>query len=187
MQVGKKIKRIRKHRKLSQAQLAVLLGYGETAQARIGQFETGYRSPNNETMEKLLEVLDCDPLALKDVSGDDASELMEIFFWIEEENPDMMKIFQFQRIPGERVNTTDDTGVYYHDNDYWPAHSPYGFWLDYGLLNTFLEEWVFHREELAQGIITKEEYFEWKIGWPKTIDDCNKRIPAKDWRKKKNT
>ena len=187
MLTSEKIKIIRKFRGYSQAELATKMGLGEKAQARIGQFETGYRVPNKETVEKIADVLECNPEMLMDVSGQDASELMQIFFWIEEKNPGTLHVFQMQRIPGERVNTTDDPGVYYHDNDHWPAHSPYGFWMDYGLLNTFIEEWVFHKQELADGVITKEEYFEWKINWPFTCDDCNRRIPARDWRKPKES
>ena len=74
--------------------------------------------------------------------------------------------------------------VYYHDNAYWPAHAPHGFWLRYGsFLDDCMTEWAFRQHELRIGLITKEEYFEWKINWPETSDDCGKRIPYKDWRK----
>lgn len=186
MLMGKKIQRIRNFRGYNQTELAGMLGYGENGQGRITQFESGYRNPRKDTLEKIACLLDCNPETLQDVSGQNASELMQILFWMEEDNPGMLRVFQFKRIPGERVNTTDDPGVYYHDNDHWPAHEPFGFWMDYPLLNDFLAEWVFHKQELADGIITKEEYFEWKINWPYTCDDCNRRIPAKDWRKPKN-
>ena len=32
-------------------------------------------------------------------------------------------------------------------------------------------------------VITREEYFEWKIGWPYTCDECGKHKPAKQWRR----
>ncbi|MBQ9612158.1 MAG: helix-turn-helix transcriptional regulator [Lachnospiraceae bacterium] len=186
MLMGKKIQRIRNFRGYNQTELAGMLGYGENGQGRITQFESGYRNPRKDTLEKIARLLDCNPETLQDVSGQNASELMQILFWMEEDNPGMLRVFQFKRIPGERVNTTDDPGVYYHDNDHWPAHEPFGFWMDYPLLNDFLAEWVFHKQELADGIITKEEYFEWKINWPYTCDDMGRRIPAKDWRKPKS-
>jgi len=40
-----------------------------------------------------------------------------------------------------------------------------------------------HKQELASGKITKEEYIKWKINWPQTADDCGKFKPKKQWRK----
>ena len=37
-------------------------------------------------------------------------------------------------------------------------------------------------DELKSGEITRDEYFEWKINWPQTCDDCGKREPSKQWR-----
>ena len=45
------------------------------------------------------------------------------------------------------------------------------------------EEWTLRKEELTSGAITRDEYFEWKINWPQTCDDCGKREPSKQWRK----
>jgi hypothetical protein len=46
-----------------------------------------------------------------------------------------------------------------------------------------MKEWVIRKEELKSGQITKDEYFEWKINWPYTCDDCGKHEPKKQWRK----
>jgi hypothetical protein len=51
------------------------------------------------------------------------------------------------------------------------------------LLNDFMREWLIRKQELAEGIITKEEYQEWKVNWPQTADDCGKFEPKKQWRK----
>ena len=76
-----------------------------------------------------------------------------------------------------------DASVYYHDNDSWPAHAPVCMWFDYGVLNDFLKEWVVRMNELKSGVITRDEYFEWKINWPQTCDRCGKYEPKKQWRK----
>ena len=47
-------------------------------------------------------------------------------------------------------------------------HIAVGF--DYSLLDDFLNTWKKKKEDLASGKITKEEYFEWKINWPRTED-----------------
>lgn len=38
----------------------------------------------------------------------------------------------------------------------------------------------------VQMMITKDEYFEWKLNWPDTCDDCGRREPMKRWRKARN-
>ena len=43
------------------------------------------------------------------------------------------------RNPG-KCNASDDKSVRYNDSDEWPAHSPVGMWIDYGLVNEFLRE-----------------------------------------------
>ena len=58
----------------------------------------------------------------------------------------------------------------------------FGMWFNYGILNNFLKEWTLRKEELKSGKITRDEYFEWKINWPQTCDDCGKREPSKQWR-----
>ena len=110
-----------------------------------------------------------------------ASELMEILFWIDEFNPGMINLFQSETYPGENSNSSDDTAIRYHDSDSWPAHSPVGMWFNYGILNDFLKEWTLRKEELKSGKITRDEYFEWKINWPQTCDGCGKYEPKKQW------
>lgn len=183
MNVGKKIKKIRQFRGLKQAELGQLLGMGDTSQARIGQYEIGFRTPSKELLDRMAKVLDVNPQTLYDNTGENASELMELFFWLEEDHPGLLHIFEMKRWPGERINTTQDINIYYHDNEYWPARRPHGFWLNYGtILDSFMEEWAYRQHERRIGLITDEEYFEWKINWPETCDDCGRALPHKDWR-----
>ena len=112
----------------------------------------------------------------------DASELMEILFWIDEFNPAAINLFQLETYPGEKCNSSEDTAVRYHDSDNWPAHPPVGMWFNYGVLNDFMKEWVLRKEELKSGKITRDEYFEWKINWPQTCDGCGKYEPKRQWR-----
>ena len=184
MNVGKKIKKIRQFRGLKQAELGQLLGMGDTSQARIGQYEIGFRTPSKELLDRMAKVLDVNPQTLYDNTGESASELMELFFWLEEDHPGLLHIFEMKRWPGERINTTQDINIYYHDNEYWPARRPHGFWLNYGtILDSFMEEWAYRQHERRIGLITDEEYFEWKINWPETCDDCGRALPHKEWRK----
>ena len=194
MKTGEKLKRIRKFRGYNQPEFAVMVGLGENAAPRIAQYESGYRVPSPKLLKTMAEVLDCNSLALMDVTGQNVEELMMLLFWLEEEHPGMFHAFQMQRIRqetnhndviGDNESSQTDDNVYYHDGDSWPAHAPYGLWIDNNLMNGFIQEWLYHKKELNAGTITKEEYFEWKIGWPYTCDECGKREPAKKWRKEK--
>ncbi len=97
-------------------------------------------------------------------------------------------LFQFVRNPG-KCNVSDDKSVRYYDNDDWPAHPPVGMWLQYGLVNDFMREWCLRKEQLQNGEISEDEYFEWKINWPATSSkvDYNGKDDKKcsyQWRKK---
>ena len=155
MTIGDKIKKIRTFRKMTQAELGAALGWGEKGANR---------------------------LALYDTTTMDATEFMELLFWIDEFNPSAINLFQMETYPGEKCNSSEDTSVRYHDNDSWPAHPPVGLWINYGLVNDFMKEWVLRKEELKSGEITRNEYFEWKINWPQTCDGCGKHEPKKQWR-----
>lgn len=51
------------------------------------------------------------------------------------------------------------------------------------LLDEFLAEWQIRKQELAEGLITREEYMEWKINWPATCDGSGEYPPNKEWKK----
>ena len=45
-----------------------------------------------------------------------------------------------------------------------------------------MKEWILRKEEMKSGVITRDEYFEWKINWTQTCDDCGKYEPKRKWR-----
>ena len=49
------------------------------------------------------------------------------------------------------------------------------------LMTDLLSEWQRRKKDLADGKISKAEYTEWKLNWPKTTDECGKHEPAKEW------
>ena len=182
MTIGDKIKKIRTFRKMTQAELGAALGWGEKGANRLAQYETNYRVPKKELVTEMAKILDVNPWTLYDATTMDATEFMELLFWIDEFNPSAINLFQMETYPGEKCNSSEDTSVRYHDNDSWPAHPPVGLWINYGLVNDFMKEWVLRKEELKSGEITRNEYFEWKINWPQTCDGCGKHEPKKQWR-----
>ena len=183
MTIGDKIKKIRTFRKMTQAELGAALGWGEKGANRLAQYETNYRVPKKELVTEMAKILDVNPWTLYDATTMDATEFMELLFWIDEFNPSAINLFQMETYPGEKCNSSEDTSVRYHDNDSWPAHPPVGLWINYGLVNDFMKEWVLRKEEMKSGEITRNEYFEWKINWPQTCDGCGKHEPKKTMEK----
>ena len=180
MNFNLKLKKIRTFRKMTQKELSEKIGL--TDQHRIVQYEKGVRVPKKDLVDKMAQALDVNPYTLYDTAGRDASEMMELLFWLDEFNPSALHLFLPRKFPGEKCNEVADTSVYYHDNDSWPAHAPVCMWFDYGVLNDFLKEWVVRMDELKSGEIARDEYFEWKINWPQTCDGCGKYEPKKQWR-----
>lgn len=112
---------------------------------------------------------------------------MLTFLWFDEDDRNTIYLFQLVRNPG-KCNVSDDKSVRYYDNDDWLARAPVGMWIDYGLVNDFMREWCLRKEQLKNGEISEDEYFERKINWPATsrkVDyygkDTKKR--SYQWRK----
>ena len=51
---------------------------------------------------------------------------MRTFFWLDEDSPGSIRLFQLVRNPG-RAGAADDTSVRYNDGDDWPAHPPVSY------------------------------------------------------------
>ena len=183
MNFNLKLKKIRQFRGMTQKELALRLGIGEKDGHRIVQYENGSGVPKKDLVDQIAKILDVNPWTLYDTAGRDASEMLELLFWLDEFNPSSINMFLPETYPDEKCNDNGDTTVRYHDNDEWPAHPPVCLWFNYGILNDFLKEWLIRKNELKNGEITRDEYFEWKINWPMTCDDCGKHEPKKKWRK----
>ena len=168
MTVGDKIKKIRTFRGMTQKELGLAIGFEEKgADNRIAQYETNYRVPKRELLDKMAEALRVDRQNFYTIAPGSAEDFMRTFFWLDEDSPGAIRLFQLVRNPG-RAGAADDTAVRYNDSDDWPAHPPVGMYFQYGLVDEFMREWLFRQQELHAGEITREEYFEWKLNWPHT-------------------
>ena len=184
MTVGDKIKKIRTFRGMTQKELGLAVGFEEKgADNRIAQYETNYRVPKRELLDKIAEALRVDHQNFYTIVPGSAEDFMRTFFWLDEDSPGAIHLFQLVRNPG-RAGAADDTAVRYNDGDDWPAHPPVGMYFQYGLVDEFMREWLLRQQELHAGEITRDEYFEWKLNWPRTCDDCGKCEPSILWRKK---
>ncbi|MDE5584052.1 MAG: helix-turn-helix domain-containing protein [Ruminococcus sp.] len=156
MAIGNKIKRIRNLRGLTQKEFGRLIGFDEkTADVRVAQYESGTRTPKADLLQKMAEVLDVNICCLSEPSLYSAEEIMFALFELDDNYP--IKILD---TPNEKHSVCFDSV----------------------LMDSFLAEWQTRKQELANDIITPEEYLEWKINFPKTADDCNKHEPSKKWK-----
>ena len=187
MTVGDKIKKIRTFRGMTQKELGLAIGFEEKgADNRIAQYETNYRVPKRELLDKMAEALRVDRQNFYTIAPGSAEDFMRTFFWLDEDSPGAIRLFQLVRNPG-RAGAADDTAVRYNDSDDWPAHPPVGMYFQYGLVDEFMREWLFRQQELHAGEITREEYFEWKLNWPHTCDDGLESEYYIPWRKDTNS
>lgn len=183
MTIGEKIKKIRNFRNIKQRDLGLALGFSEsTADNRLAQYETNYRVPKKDVLIKIAEILDVSPLNFISEATGSAEDIMQTFFWLDESNRGAINLFQLERNTG-KTNASNDTAVRYNDTDDWPAKAPVGMYFKYGLVNEFMEEWLYKKDQLNSEVITKDEYFEWKIQFPQSCDGCGKYEPTKQWRK----
>ena len=160
MVLGERIKRIRTFRGLTQRELGLKLGYEErNADVRIAQYESGTRTPKQALVELLAEALDVNPRFLADDEILGAEGVMMMLFELDEHYPISVE------------DCTDEDG-----------NKRKGIIFGSILLNDFFAEWQRRKKDLADGKISKAEYTEWKLNWPKTTDDCGKHEPSKKWR-----
>ena len=125
MTIGDKIKRIRTFRNMTQAELGAALGWGDKGANRLAQYETNYRVPKQDLITEMAKILDVNPWTLYDATEMNASEFMELLFWIDEFNPSAINLFQIipvknaipVRIPPFGT-TTMTAGLHTHLLDY---------------------------------------------------------------------
>ena len=181
MTVGDKIKKIRTFRGMTQKELGIAIGFEEKgADNRIAQYETNYRVPKRELLDKIAEALRVDRQNFYTIRPGCAEDFMRTFFWLDEDSPGSICLFPLVRVPGK---IKEETVVQYNDSYDWPARPPVGIYFNYGLVDEFMHEWLLRQQELHAGEITRDEYFEWKLNWPRTCDDCGKCEPSIPWRK----
>ena len=183
MTVGDKIKKIRTFRGMTQKELGIAIGFEEKgADNRIAQYETNYRVPKRELLDKIAEALRVDRQNFYTIRPGCAEDFMRTVFWLDEDSPGSICLFPLVRVPGK---IKEETVVQYNDSYDWPARPPVGIYFNYGLVDEFMHEWLLRQQELHAGEITRDEYFEWKLNWPATCDDGRESQYYIPWRKNK--
>ena len=161
MAIGERIKRIRNLRKLTQKELGLAVGFDEnTADVRIAQYESNTRTPKEEMLRKIADALDVNYTSIYVSPLYAAEDVMFTLFELDEHYP----IHLHEIVDDTAPNSTEKhIAVNFHTR----------------LLDEFLAEWQQRKKDLADGAISKAEYMEWKLNWPRTAG----KKPTKQWRK----
>ena len=183
MTVGEKIKLIRTFRGMTQRELGVKVGLDEKgADNRMAQYETNYRVPKKDMLYDIAKALDVNPLNFVSEVPGSVEDIMQTFFWLDEDNRGAINLFSLIRSNKKEKATTKAVAQYDGNDDYWPDEPPVGIWFNYGLVDEFMREWMIRKQELTNKEITEAEYLDWKLNWPDTCDDCEKFEAKKGWR-----
>lgn len=145
MSIGARIKRIRNIRGMTQKELGIALGYGaKSADVRIAQYESGKRIPKEDVVDKLSSILSVSPEALQIPD-------IESYYGL------MFTLFEFEEEFGLTIDKMDDTVCLHLDH----KNS-----LSYLTILEMLNEWYHKKKDLENGIISIEEYTDWKLNYP---------------------
>ena len=107
MKLGARIRKIRMFRNITQKELGRRLGYGEnSADVRIAQYESGQRTPKQETLIRIAEILEVDVRNFLSPGITTLDELMETLFWMEEENRGLFHLFLLNDSDSEMAGIT---------------------------------------------------------------------------------
>lgn len=147
MNIGERIKLVRRHRGLTQQQLGTLIGIKNGAANRIAQYEIGYRTPKTEIAKRIAKVLDVREETLF-MPNDTIVDFIRTLLWYDWEHSSPFQDFG------------DGTQC---------------FWLrirlscSHPVVKALLADWRIHRAAFENGQITSSDYLEWMLQWPPTL------------------
>lgn len=142
-----KIKLVRRHRGLTQQQLGILIDIKNGAANRIAQYETGYRTPKAEIVEKIAKVLNVREETFY-MPNDTIVDLIRTLIWYDWEHS-----LPFQ-------DFGDSTQCFLLRIRLSCSHPA---------VKALLADWQIHRTAFENGRITSSDYLEWMLQWPPTL------------------
>lgn len=140
--IGWRIRYFRSRRGLTQKELGLLLGFSQsTAEVRMNQYETGFRSMKLDRLEELAKVLQVDKAALCVPELDKLTDIMQLLFALEDYG-----LINIVKVNREYLLKPDMQKAGFAEGE------------------KLLAKWQEKRELLAQGKISEAEYDEWRYG-----------------------
>lgn len=177
MTVGERIKRIRTFRHMTMEEFGNALGFeGKSASVRVAQYESGTRVPKTDMLREMAKILNCSYDAFKDYNEGSAEDILETLFWLDETND--IWLFEVPTSPSiyskkgrnKKESDSDNPNTPFNEDDFSFSDTPIGITFNFRTLNEFINAWYKKKNELKNGDITRDEYFEWKINWPYSDD-----------------
>ena len=137
MEIGKRIKALRKFNGMTQLELGKSIGVLKRGDVRIAQYEGRYRTPSKNVTEKIARELHVNTRILLSEDADARTEILMQLLWLDEETD------AIQIIP-------TDLGMCIHIKD----------------LDKAFAEWCGAKHLLSEGDISAKDYFAWKMNCP---------------------
>jgi len=151
MAIGDKIKTVRMRRDMTQKELGLALGFPQkSADIRIAQYEAGTRVPKEKLISKIAETLEVNPSYLTAPASINKKDIMNFLFYLDEY--EMIDLNPREENIGDD-NIDESICVSFYDIDH------------------LLKEWFNQKKLLEAGIITEEEYFNWKSNWSQVEEE----------------
>ena len=98
MTIGKKIKFVRKPRNMTQQELGIAAGLEEKGAAnRIAQYECDYRNLQKEMLIDMAKAMNINPLNYVSNVPGSAEDIIQTFFWLDEDNRNYGLVDEFMR------------------------------------------------------------------------------------------
>ncbi|MBQ6088952.1 MAG: helix-turn-helix transcriptional regulator [Firmicutes bacterium] len=145
MAIGERIHFFRNFHNITQKQLGQMLGFPErSADVRIAQYESGKRTPKEDTINQLAHILNVSPMALDVPNIDNYYGLMHTLFALED-------------MYGLTITNLDGQICLKQDVN----HPNYNLTLASDLI-----EWNKVKTQLTTGSITTAEYNQWRYSYP---------------------
>lgn len=143
MNIGERIRFVRKLKKMTQLELAEKAGLGndDNARTRISQYENGIRTPKEETLEKISEALGVTSLYLSTKEKSDAYFYTNLIFDIGNEEPN--------------VTIVEKDGKYLLEVK------------DYESMKKIIDDYLEKKNEFKENKISEEDYQMWMINYTK--------------------
>lgn len=128
---------------MTQQELGVSVGLEEKGAAkRIAQYECDYRVPQKDMLIDMAKAMNINPINfVSDVPGS-AEDIMQTFFWLDEDNRGAINLFSLIRSNKKEKATTNEIAQYDGNDDYWPDEPPVRTCFNYGLVDEFMREWM---------------------------------------------
>ncbi len=145
MTTGEKIKKIRLVRGMTQKELGEKVGLSDV---RIRQYELNNRTPKEDLLRKIAEVLEVNYYALCEPRWSSMEELVFALFELEEQNWLRLQLLPDNSEDGQQK----EVGIVFEEKE----------------LQEFLKEWLIKKEKLQEGKMEEREYEEWKRNWSQT-------------------